>query len=89
MRDPQVVEVQQGIWIDERWLRNAELGSRLQVVIQPGEIRIQAAPTGEKQQGLSKAGWVAFRSLGQDAQPGRLQNAAKEHDRYLYRRKDP
>ena len=89
MRDPQVVEVQQGIWIDERWLRNAELGSRLQVVIQPGEIRIQAAPAGEKQQGLSKAGWDVFRSLGQDAQPGRLQNAAEEHDRYLYRRKDP
>ena len=88
MRDPKVVNVQQGIWIDERWLRNAELGSRLQVVVQPGEIRIQAAPTEVEQQKPSETGWDVFKSLGQDAQPGRLPNAAKEHDRYLYGRED-
>jgi len=88
MRDPKVVNVQQGIWIDERWLRNAELGSRLQVVVQPGEIRIQAAPAEIEQQKSSETGWDVFRSLGQDAQSGRLPNAAKEHDRYLYGRED-
>jgi len=32
----------------------------------------------------SPKGWEVFRSLGRDAQPGRLPNAAVEHDRYLY-----
>ena len=28
--------------------------------------------------------WMVFRSLGQDAEPGRLSDAATQHDRYLY-----
>lgn len=84
MPEQQVLEVQQGIWIDERWLREAGLGSRLQVVVQPGEIRILAGPTEVEQQEPSEQGWEVFRSLGRDAQPGQLQNAAAEHDRYLY-----
>jgi hypothetical protein len=40
-----VLEVQQGIWVDEQWLRHAGLGTRLQIVVHPGEIRILTAPT--------------------------------------------
>ena len=84
MAEQQVLEVQQGIWIEERWLRNARLGGRLQVVVQPGEIRLLEAPTEVSPQEPSETGWKVFRSLGQDASPGRLPNAAAEHDRYLY-----
>jgi len=92
MQDQEMLEVQQGIWIDERRIRDAGLGTRLQVVVRPGEIRILPVPaehvswtdsTGAERQESPK-GWEVFRSLGRDAQPGRLPNAAVEHDRYLY-----
>ena len=84
MPNQQVLEVQQGIWIDERWIRNAGLGTRLRVVVQSGEIRILAMPTEGEPRELSEDGWDVFRSLGRDAQPGQLPNAAVEHDCYLY-----
>jgi hypothetical protein len=84
MPKQQVLEVQQGIWIDEQWLRDAGLGRRLQVRVQPGEIRILTAPTEIEQREPSERGWEVFRSLGRDAQPGQLRDAAVEHDRYLY-----
>ncbi len=37
-------------------------------------------PTAEQMQ----EAWTAFRRLGQDASPGRLPDAATQHDRYLY-----
>jgi len=83
MADQEVLEVQQGIWIDEQWIRNAGLGTRLQVIVRPGEIRILPVRDESERQESSK-GWEVFRSLGRDAQPGRLPNAAVEHDRYLY-----
>ncbi len=83
MADQEVLEVQQGIWIDKQWIRNAGLGSRLQVIVRPGEIRILPVRDESERQESSK-GWEVFRSLGRDAQPGRLPNAAVEHDRYLY-----
>lgn len=83
MANQEVLEVQQGIWIDEQWIRNAGLGTRLQVVVRPGEIRILPVPD-EAERKESPRGWEVFRSLGRDAQPGRLPNAAAEHDRYLY-----
>lgn len=84
MPNQQVLKVQQGIWIDEQWIRNAGLSTHLRVLVQPGEIRIQAVPTEGEQQACSENGWDVFRSLGHDAQPGHLPNAALEHDRYLY-----
>jgi hypothetical protein len=83
MANQEVLEVQQGIWIDEQWIRNAGLGTRLQVIVRPGEIRILPVRDESERQESSK-GWEVFRSLGRDAQPGRLPNAAVEHDRYLY-----
>ncbi len=83
MSDQEVLKVQQGIWIGEQWIRNAGLGTRLQMVVRPGEIRILPVP-GEAEQQQSPKGWEVFRSLGRDAQPGQLPNAAVEHDRYLY-----
>ena len=83
MANKEVLEVQQGIWIDEQWIRNAGLGTRLQVIVRPGEIRILPVRDESERQESSK-GWEVFRYLGRDAQPGRLPNAAVEHDRYLY-----
>jgi ribosomal protein L16/L10AE len=86
MLDQKVLEVQRGIWIDEQAIRSARLGARLRVVVQPGEIRILAMPTKVEREEAPKSekGWDVFRSLGRDAQPGQLSNAAAEHDRYLY-----
>ena len=83
MFDREVLEVQRGIWINERWVRDAGLGTRLQVVVQPGEIRILPMPN-ETEKEVSARGWEVFLSLGRTAQPGQLSNAAVEHDRYLY-----
>ena len=79
----EVLEVQHGIWIDEQWIRDAGLGRRLRVVVQPGEIRILPGASENESRSSSK-GWDVFRALGNDAQPGWLDNAAEEHDRYLY-----
>lgn len=77
------LDVKEGIWIDEQWIRDAGLGRRLRVTIKPGEIRINPAkPEGEISGSLE--GWAIFQTLGNDAQPGQLENAAVEHDRYLY-----
>jgi hypothetical protein len=79
----EVLTVQHGIWIDEQWIRDAGLGGRLRILVQPGEIRILPG-TEENDPKVSSKGWEVFRSLGDDAQPGNLENAAEEHDRYLY-----
>ncbi len=83
MLELEVLEVQQGVWINEQWIRDAQLGTRLQVVVQPGEIRILPVPD-EVEREVSARGWDVFLSLGHAAQSGRLPNAAVEHDRYLY-----
>ncbi len=82
-----VLEIQQGIWIEEELLRNAGLGQHLQVVVRPGEIRISSLSAKTEGPGPAADGWDIFRSLGQDAPSGRLSNAAIEHDRYLYGKK--
>ena len=84
----QTLEVQQGIWISEQWIRRAGLGARLRVLVLPGEIRILSAPVKVGQRAVSARGWDVFRSMGRDAPPGQLPNAAVEHDRYLYGKKD-
>ncbi len=86
MQDREVLEVQQGIWISESRIREAKLGTRLQVVVQPGEIRILPMPA-EPETEPSATAWDVFRSLGRAAEPGRLSDAAAEHDRYLYGKK--
>lgn len=37
------VVLQEGIWIDSRWLAVAGLRQSLEITVQPGEIRIRAA----------------------------------------------
>jgi len=77
------LEVKDGIWIEEQWIRYAGLGRRLRVTVKPGEIRINPTqPEGE--QNSSTKGWSIFRTLGDNAQPGQLLNAAVDHDHYLY-----
>ncbi len=87
MSEARVLEIQQGIWIEEEWLRNAGLGQHLQVIVKPGEIRISSLPAEAEGPEPAADGWAIFRSLGQDAPSGRLSNAAVEHDRYLYGKK--
>lgn len=77
------LEIQEGIWIREEWIRGAGLGRDLQVIVQPGEIRIVPF-RGERETVGSAKGWEVFRKLGNDAQPGQLPEASVEHDRYLY-----
>ena len=43
MEETIVLEEQKGLWIEERWLRQAQLGGPLQVVVGEGEIRILPA----------------------------------------------
>jgi hypothetical protein len=45
MNDAIVLEEQKGLWIEERLLRQAQLGERLQVMVEQGEIRILPAIT--------------------------------------------
>jgi len=45
MNDAIVLEEQKGLWIEERLLRQAQLGERLQVMVEQGEIRIRPAGT--------------------------------------------
>jgi len=40
MEETIVLGEQKGLWIEERWLRQAQLGGALQVVVGEGEIRI-------------------------------------------------
>lgn len=87
----QVLEIKQGIWIDEQLLHRAGMGKQWQVLVQPGEIRIvpmaasgaQPSPEGQVTETVQTA-WEVFRSLGRKAMPGKLPSAAMEHDRYLY-----
>jgi len=83
MLHEQELEVRQGIWIDREWLRDAGLGGRLHVLIQPGEIRILPGAGAAEQSGTT-LGWDIFRTLGDEATPGQLPDAAVDHDRYLY-----
>jgi len=43
MKDTIVLEEQKGLWIEEQLLRQADLGERLRVVVEKGEIRILPA----------------------------------------------
>ena len=45
------VSVQQGIWIDGQRLADAGLHDRLQIIVQPGEIRIRPAEADRISQG--------------------------------------
>ena len=83
MADQHVLEVRQGIWIDGQWIDDAGLGSRLEVVVMPGEIRLLPVHC-EVEHKEPVQGWDTFRSLGDDASPGRLTNAAANHNQYLY-----
>ena len=64
MQERRILNVSQGIWIDERWLHKAGLGARLQVEMKPGEIRIQAASDIMEDTSPSDKGWKHSKLLG-------------------------
>jgi len=84
MQTKHIINVRQGVWIDKRWLQKAGLGSRLQVEMKTGEIRIQTAFKSNKDKGPTKKGWSIFQTLGDNAVNGCMEDAAQNHDRYLY-----
>ena len=49
MLEQQTIAVQEGIWLPKSLLEKAGLGSRLQVAIEAGEIRIITAPPDESE----------------------------------------
>ncbi|NOZ04859.1 MAG: hypothetical protein GXP41_00695 [Chloroflexi bacterium] len=87
MPESQELAIQEGIWIDNRWVRKAGLGTQLRVLVLPKEIRILPISDEADASQTTPRGWDVFRSLGRDAQPGKLPNAAVDHDHYLYSKK--
>ena len=91
----QAVTLQQGIWIDQQRLGEAGLRDPYQISVRSSEIRIwsdpserAAVPAAPEDAGhfpTPDVAWDVFRSLGDDAQPGRVVAPAVQHDRYLYR----
>jgi len=84
MSEEQTLQVQQGIWIDVEWLRQTGLGSSYRIEVLPGEIRILDLGAADERGTPSEDDWRILKHMGRDAAPGRLPNAAEEHDRYLY-----
>ena len=84
MQKETVLDVTQGVWIDERWLQKAGLGSRVRVEMRTGEIRIRAASKTAEEIEPSQKGLDFLKTLGDNAVVGCLKNAAQDHDRYLY-----
>jgi hypothetical protein len=84
MQEKQIINVGQGVWLDERWLHKAGLGSRVQVELRTGEIRIHSPSETTEVAKPSKKGWGTFQTLGDNAVIGCLKNAAQNHDLYLY-----
>jgi hypothetical protein len=60
---------------------------RKELDLQPSALVQVVLSVPEKEREEVKKAWDLFRQMGQDAAPGRLSNAAAEHDRYLYGRK--
>jgi hypothetical protein len=91
----QAVALQQGLWIDQQRLAEAGLRDPYQVSIQSGEIRIRSAELKSASVSAASqdvghllntdAAWDVFRSLGDDAQAGRLADPSVQHDCCLYR----
>jgi hypothetical protein len=94
MGERATVTLQQGIWIDQQQLTDAGLQAPLEIAVQPGEIRIRSAvqEPGSGENASTEPGeanerkevWDVFRSLGRNAQPGRLNDPSTGHDRFLY-----
>ncbi|MBI5649284.1 MAG: hypothetical protein HZC40_02375 [Chloroflexi bacterium] len=89
-----IVEIKQGIWIDEQILRSVGVGERCQVLVRPGEIRIlplaieaESLRSDALESDTTRAAWQVFRALGQSAPSGKLPNTSTSHDLYLYGRK--
>lgn len=84
MQEETVLDVTQGVWIDERWLHKAGLGSQVQVEMRTGEIRIRAVSKTVEEIKPSQKGMDFLKTLGDNAVVGCLENAAENHDCYLY-----
>lgn len=84
MTQTQIVELEQGLWIQQNWLKQAGLDDKVQIVIQQGEIRILAAITSLNQN--QEKGWDVFLSLEKDAPKGQVADISTNHDNYLYQK---
>lgn len=77
-----IVQVVQSLPKEEQTFLIKRLNS-LFTQAQQAEQTSLASPAEEP---LDEEGWEVWRSLGDDAVPGRLENPSMNHDRYLYSR---
>ena len=84
MTQSQVIELEQGLWIQPQWLKEAGLNDKVQIVIQEGEIHLKrASDTSNLKQ---EEGWEMFLSLEEDAPTGQITDLSVNHDNYLYQK---
>ena len=84
MTQSQVIELEQGVWIQPQWLKEAGLNDKVQIVIQEGEIHLKrASDTSNLKQ---EEGWEMFLSLEEDAPTGQITDISANHDNYLYQK---
>ena len=69
---------------------NARINARIPTQCQAVKVEDFSGQEGQaeqdeaEQQKTSDQEWAVFRSIGTNAEPAQLQNAAQKHDRYLY-----
>jgi hypothetical protein len=84
MTQSQVIELEQGPWIQPQWLKEAGLNDKVQIVIQEGEIRLlRALATSNLKE---EEGWEMFLSLEKDAPTGQITDVSANYDNYLYQK---
>ena len=79
-----IIDINKGVWIDQRWLQEAGLGPRLKIEMKEGEISIKPAIDIDEIKEISPKGWEVLKTLGDNAPVGSLKNASRHHDQYLY-----
>ena len=84
MTQTQEVKLQQGLYIEQKWLEKAGLDDKVKIVIQEGEIRILSASMATNKK--EEAGWDVFLSLEKDAPTSKMTDVSTNHDRYLYQK---
>lgn len=77
-----IVQVVQSLPKEEQTFLIKRLNSLFTQAQQAEQISL-ASPAEEP---VDQEGWEVWRSLGDDAVPGRLENPSMNHDRYLYSR---
>ena len=78
--------VKKGLFIEERFLEEAELGSDIQIKVYKGKIIIvpKTKPLTSTKEKERKQAIDKFLEFIRNAPEGKLQNPSQKHDEYLY-----